>query len=49
MQNKLLNKIKPNDFEILKRHVICAISGKKIAIENINYWSVGIKTVFSTI
>tara|TARA_B100000676_G_C17649683_1_gene615914 strand:+ start:33 stop:218 length:186 start_codon:yes stop_codon:yes gene_type:complete len=43
MQNKLaIIKYKPNDFEILENgdHVICAISGKKILLENLNYWSV---------
>ena len=31
-----------NSFEIIENgtHVICAISGKKIPIENLNYWNV---------
>ena len=31
-----------NSFEILENgtHVICAISGKKIPLENLNYWNV---------
>jgi len=41
---KKLAKIKylPNNFEIIDKgdHVICAISGKKIGIENLNYWDV---------
>ena len=41
---KKLAKIKylPNNFEILEEgdHVICALSGKKIPIENLNYWNV---------
>ena len=41
---KKLAKIKylPNNFEILENgdHVICAISGKKILLENITYWNV---------
>ena len=41
---KKLAKIKylPNNFEILENgdHVICAISGKKINLENLNYWNV---------
>ena len=41
---KKLAKIKylPNNFEILETgdHVICAISGKKILLENLNYWCV---------
>ena len=39
-----LAKIKylPNNFEILEDgdHVICAISGKKILLENLTYWNV---------
>ena len=42
--SKKLAKIKylPNNFEILEEgdHVICALSGKKIPIENLNYWNV---------
>ena len=41
---KKLAKIKylPNNFEILENgdHVICAISGKKILLENLTYWNV---------
>jgi hypothetical protein len=41
---KKLAKIKylPNNFEIIEDgdHVICAISGKKINLENLNYWNV---------
>ena len=41
---KKLAKIKylPNNFEVIQSgdHVICAISGKKIPIENLNYWNV---------
>ncbi len=43
MKNKL-DKLKylPNNFEIIENgdHVICAISGKKILIENLTYWNV---------
>ena len=42
--NKKLAKIKylPNNFEILEpgNYVECAVSGKLINIENLNYWSV---------
>ncbi len=33
---------KHNSFEILENgdHVICAISGKPIKLENLNYWNV---------
>ena len=41
---KKLAKIKyfPNNFEVIQDgdHVICAISGKKIPLENLNYWNV---------
>ena len=41
---KKLAKIKylPNNFQILQEgdHVICAISGKKIPLENLTYWNV---------
>ena len=43
MENKLAKlKYLPNNFEILENgdHVICAISGKKILIENLIYWNV---------
>ena len=44
---KKLAKIKylPNNFEILAEgdHVICAISGKKIALDNLNYWNVDLQ------
>ena len=41
---KKLAKIKylPNNFEVIQEgdHVICAISGKKIPLENLTYWIV---------
>ena len=41
---KKLAKIKylPNNFEIIEDgdHVICAISGKPISLEKLNYWNV---------
>ena len=43
MKNKLAKlKFLPNNFEILEEgdHVICAVSGKKNPIENLNYWNV---------
>ena len=44
---KKLAKIKylPNNFKIIEDgdHVICAISGKKISIENLNYWNVDLQ------
>ena len=44
---KKLAKLKylPNNFEIIERgdHVICAISGKKIALESLSYWNVDLQ------
>jgi hypothetical protein len=43
MINKLAKlKFLPNNFEIIDEgdHVICAISKKKIPLENLNYWNV---------
>ena len=44
---KKLAKIKymPNNFEIIEDgdHVICAISGKKIPIQSLNYWNVDLQ------
>ena len=45
--NKKLAKIKylPNNFEIKEQgdYVICAVSGKKISLENLNYWNVDLQ------
>ena len=43
MKNKLAKLIYyPNNFKILEdgEYVICAVSGKKIFLENLNYWNV---------
>ena len=43
MKNKLAKlKYMPNNFQIIETgdHVICAISGKQIDINNLNYWNV---------
>ncbi len=43
MKNKLAKlKYLPNNFKVIEDgdHVICAISGKKIFLENLNYWNV---------
>ena len=43
MKNKLAKlKYLPNNFTVLETgdHVICAISGKKIMLENLTYWNV---------
>ena len=42
--HKKLAKLKylANNFEIVEQgdHVICAVSGKKIFLDNLNYWNV---------
>ena len=43
MKNKLAKlKYLPNSFEIIEQgdHVICAITGKKIFLDKLNYWNV---------
>ncbi len=43
MKNKLAKlKYLPNNFDIIEEgdHVICAISRKKIPLEDLNYWNV---------
>ena len=43
MKNKLAKlKYLPNNFEILEKgdHVICALSGKKIYLDQLVYWDV---------
>ena len=49
MKNKLAKiKFLPNSFEIIEDgdHVICAISQKKILIENLNYWNVDLQEAY---
>ena len=47
---KKLAKIKylPNNFKIIKEgdYVICAISGKKISLDQLNYWNVGLQEAY---
>jgi|TARA_B100000780_G_scaffold221842_1_gene160912 hypothetical protein len=42
--NKKLAKIKyfPNNFQVIENgdYVICAVSGKAIKLEDLNYWNV---------
>jgi len=43
MKNKLAKlKYMPNNFKIIDEgdHVICAVSKKKILLENLNYWNI---------
>ena len=45
--NKKLAKIKylPNNFQIIQNgdYVECAVSGKKISLENLTYWNVDLQ------
>jgi hypothetical protein len=47
---KKLAKIKyqPNNFKVIEAgdHVMCAISGKKISIESLNYWNVELQEAY---
>jgi len=47
---KKLAKLKylPNNFEIIEPgdHVICAISGKKIELDELNYWNVDLQEAY---
>ena len=47
---KKLAKLKylPNNFQIIQDgdHVICAISGKKIALDNLSYWNVDLQEAY---
>ena len=48
--NKKLAKIKylPNNFEIVENgdHVLCAISGKVIKLEELTYWNVELQEAY---
>ena len=48
--SKKLAKIKylPNNFQILEPgdHVLCAVSGKPISLENLNYWNVDLQEAY---
>ena len=48
--SKKLAKIKylPNNFQIIEPgdHVICAVSGKIISLENLNYWNVKLQEAY---
>ncbi len=47
---KKLAKLKylPNNFKVIQDgdHVICAISGKKIALDNLSYWNVDLQEAY---
>ncbi len=47
---KKLAKIKylPNNFQIIEKgdYVVCAVSGKKINLEDLSYWSVDLQEAY---
>ena len=47
---KKLAKLKylPNNFQVIQEgdHVVCAISGKKIPLENLSYWNVELQEAY---
>ena len=48
--NKKLAKLKylPNNFQVIEAgdHVICAVSGKMIKLENLTYWNVDLQEAY---
>ena len=48
--NKKLAKLKylPNNFQVIEAgdHVICAVSGKMIRLENLTYWNVDLQEAY---
>ena len=49
MKNKLAKlEYLPNNFKILEEgdHVICAISGKKISLDQLTYWNVELQEAY---
>ena len=47
-RNKAKLKFNPSNFEILEEgdYVICAISGKIINLEELNYWNVDLQEAY---
>jgi hypothetical protein len=47
---KKLAKIKylPNNFQVVEAgdHVICAVSGKPISLDDLNYWNVDLQEAY---
>ena len=48
--NEILAKVKygPNTYEVLKKgnYVICAVSGKKILLDQLTYWNVELQEAY---
>ena len=47
-KNKAKLKYKPNNFEIIEAgdYVVCAVSGKKIALNKLTYWNVELQEAY---
>ena len=47
-KKKAILKYKPNTFDIAEEgdYVVCAISKKKISLENLNYWNVELQEAY---
>ena len=47
-ENKAKLKFNASNFEILEEgdYVVCAISGKNIPLENLNYWNVELQEAY---
>ena len=47
-ENKAKLKFNPNNFEIIEEgdHVLCAISGKKISLQDLTYWNVELQEAY---
>ena len=46
--NKAKLKFNPNNFEIIEEgdHVVCAVSGKKISLNQLTYWNVELQEAY---
>ena len=47
-RNKAKLKFNPNNFEIIKEgdHVVCAVSGKNILLNQLTYWNVELQEAY---
>ena len=47
-RNKAKLKFNPNNFEIIEKgdHVVCAVSGKKIFLNQLTYWNVELQEAY---
>tara|TARA_Y100000816_G_C25645333_1_gene343366 strand:+ start:287 stop:487 length:201 start_codon:yes stop_codon:yes gene_type:complete len=47
-RNKAKLKFLPNSFDIIENgdHVICAVSGKKIPLDQLTYWNVELQEAY---